>query len=217
MVLPLLSGSAAPGRRCTTDQALEGDTKARAPASNELRTGRYALPETSAASAAALGVRQPQALTPDTNTLQAGTTSVKSGPGSRQTDVRLRAPRLRGKTADDETGTIPIVSQRRSLGGLKAAIAAVPQRLSRGVFRGHRWRRRRLYPGAWQGRPRSFRHQPRHPRRTRLRGRRYQNPLHHPVDFQTVRIRAGAGYAGRRKGRKRDRCRALGRPLQFDP
>src|SRR6476620_1599483 len=62
MVLPLLSGPATSGRRCTTDQTLEGDPAARASTSDELRAGRHFLPETPAAGAAALGVRQPQAL-----------------------------------------------------------------------------------------------------------------------------------------------------------
>src|SRR4029079_9407251 len=63
MVLPLLSRSAASGRRCATDQTLEGHPKARASTSDELRARRCFLPETSTASPAALGVRQPQALT----------------------------------------------------------------------------------------------------------------------------------------------------------
>ena len=42
-------------------------------------------------------------------------------------------------------------------------------------------------------------------------------PFHHPVDVKTLRVRAGAGHAGRRAGRKRDRRRAVGRSLQFDP
>ena len=52
------------GRRSATDQTLESDAKARAPSPNELRTRRYLLPEKSTASATALGLRQPQALTP---------------------------------------------------------------------------------------------------------------------------------------------------------
>ena len=65
--------------------------------------------------------------------------------------------------------------------------------------------------------PDSFRHQPRHPRRPCLRGRRHPDSLHHPVDVEAVRVRAGAGHARRGAGGKRNRRRAVRRSLQFDP
>ena len=103
------------------------------------------------------------------------------------------------------------------LGLLEAAAAAVPRPLSRGFFRGNRRRRRRLHSGTRQGRPCPFRHQPRHPRRPRLRGRRYPHSLHDPVDVKALRVRAGAGHAGRGAGGERHRRRTVRRSLQFDP
>ena len=85
------------------------------------------------------------------------------------------------------------------------------------ISRGDQRRGRRLHPRTRQGRPCPFRHQPRHPRRPCLRGRRHPGPLHHPVDVKALRVRAGAGHAGRGAGRKRHRRRTLGRSLQFDP
>ena len=56
MVLPLLSGSAAAGRRRTADQTLGRDPQARPSTADELRAGRCFLPEASTAGAAALGL-----------------------------------------------------------------------------------------------------------------------------------------------------------------
>ena len=72
-------------------------------------------------------------------------------------------------------------------------------------------------PGTLQGQSRSFRHQPRDAGRPCLRGRRHPRALHHPVDVEAVRVRAGARHAGRSAGGKRDRRRTVGRSLQFDP
>ena len=120
-------------------------------------------------------------------------------------------------TGGDETVASSPYRQPSALGLLEAAAAAVPRPLPSGFCRGNRRRRRRLHSGTRQGRPCPFWHQPRHPRRPRLRGRRYPHSLHHPVDVKAVRVRAGAGHAGRRTGGERDRGRTFRRSLQFDP
>ena len=57
---------------------------------------------------------------------------------------------------------------------------------------------------------------PRHPRRPRLRSRRQQRALHHPVDVETVRVCDGAGTRGREPVESDDRCRTLRRRIQLD-
>ena len=98
-----------------------------------------------------------------------------------------------------ETGISPV----RGLGQLETATAAVSRPLPCRLPRRDRRRGRKLHSRAFQGRPRSFRHQPRHPRWSRLRGRRHPGALHHPVDVETVRVRAGAGQPRRLAGGKR--------------
>ena len=70
-----------------------------------------------------------------------------------------------------------------------------------------RRRGRRLHPGTRARRPRPVRHLHRHPRRIRLRGRRFAPAVHHPVDLQAadLRARAGAARRGRRAGENRRR------------
>ena len=64
MVLPLFRRPAHAGGRRAADQALEGDEPPRRANSSPLPTRRSILPTAPAPGAAALGLRQPQALTP---------------------------------------------------------------------------------------------------------------------------------------------------------
>src|SRR5689334_16158914 len=65
MVLPLLYGPPHGARGYAPDRTLEGDEAARGSGQAALRTGRSNLPQASAPGAAALGIRQPEALASD--------------------------------------------------------------------------------------------------------------------------------------------------------
>ena len=75
VVLPLLHGPAHAGGRPPANRAVESDPAPRAANREALRAGRPALPAATAAGAAALGLRQPQDLTP----YSAATAGVRAG------------------------------------------------------------------------------------------------------------------------------------------
>ena len=101
--------------------------------------------------------------------------------------------------------------------GTATGARAIPESLPEHL-RGRKQRRgRQLHSGAEQGQSGAFRHQPRDHRRPRLRSRRQRGRIHHPVDLEGVRVRAGAGNSRRRAGRSQDRRRAERRGVQFDP
>ena len=162
------------------------------------------------------GPRHPR----DLNALSHATCRIKqhrTGFGVRRGDVDVQREITRATGKDMNSSRSASFPKAEDWAAAEAAFAAVSHRMPCGFCLGD-WRRRcRLHSGTRQGRSRSFRHQPRHPRRPCLRGRRQPDSLHHPVDVKAVRVRAGAGHAGRSAGGKRNRRRAVGRSLQFDP